>query len=224
MKKEEAKTTELFDLEHTIAAPLLSEYEYPWEALGAIHDFILETGPKLPKDEYDEIKENVWVHKTVGFVANTHVIQGPAIIGPGTEVRPGAFIRKDVIIGADCVIGNSSEYKNVIIFDSVQTPHYNYVGDSILGYKSHTGCQALTSNVKSDKKTVVIHFEDGDVETGLKKFGAMIGDHVEVGCGSVMNPGTIIGRNSMIQPLTSVRKPVSADHIYKSTGAIVEIS
>lgn len=222
MKKSEATTNNLFDLSHTIAKPLLEKYEYPWEALKEIHDFILETGPTLDKSEWDNPKENVWVHKTVKFVnPNNYTILGPAIICAGAEVRPGAFIRKDVIIGEKVVVGNSSEYKNVIIFDEAQTPHYNYIGDSIMGYKSHTGCQALTSNVKGDKKLVKVHFDDGDVETGIKKFGAMIGDNVEVGCGTVMNPGTIIGRNAQIYPLSSVRGTVDAASIYKKQGEIV---
>ena len=222
MKKAEAKTIELFDLDHSIAKPLLETCEYPWEALPKIHDFILETGKLLDPTEWNHPSEFVWIHKTVTFLNPvTNTIQGPAIIGPETEIRPGAFIRKDVIIGRGCVIGNSSEYKNVIIFDAVQTPHYNYLGDSIMGYRSHTGCQSLTSNVKSDKTLVTIHFDDGDVETGLKKFGAMIGDQVEVGCGAVMNPGTVIGRFAQIYPLSSVRGTVKAGSIYKKRGEIV---
>ena len=222
MKKSEATIQKLYSLEHTIAAPLLQKFEYPWEALREIHAFILELGPTLDPAEWNNPSENVWVHKSVKIInPMNYTIQGPAIIGAGTEIRPGAFIRKDVIIGENCVVGNSSEYKNVIIFDNVQTPHFNYLGDSIMGYKSHTGCQSLTSNVKSDKTLVKVHFDDGDVETGLKKFGAMIGDCVEVGCGAVMNPGTVIGKNAQIYPLSSVRGTVDAGSIYKKRGEIV---
>ncbi|MDO4938493.1 MAG: UDP-N-acetylglucosamine pyrophosphorylase [Lachnospiraceae bacterium] len=220
MKKSEAAIKNLFDLDHTMARSLFETYEYPWEVLDGIGEFILKIGPTLPEDEYYNPVENVWIHKTVKAY-QTISITGPTIIGEGTELRPGAFVRGNVIAGRNCVMGNACEYKNCILFDEVQTPHYNYIGDSILGYKSHTGAQALTSNVKSDKKNVVIHFEDGDVETGRKKVGAMIGDHVEVGCSSVLNPGTIIGRNTNIYPLTSVRGTVPADSIVKNTSETV---
>lgn len=220
MKKSEATINNMYDLEHTIAKELFENHVYPWEVLEGIGDFILKVGPALSEDEYYNPVENVWIHKTVKAY-QTITITGPAIIGEGTEIRPGAFIRGNVLAGKNVVMGNSCEYKNCILFDNVQTPHYNYIGDSILGYKSHTGAQALTSNVKSDKKNVVIHFEDGDIETGRKKVGAMIADCVEVGCGSVLNPGTVIGRNTNVYPLTSVRGTVSADCIVKNTTETV---
>ncbi len=220
MKKSEATIKNLFDLNHTIAKELFEEHEYPWEILEEISDFIMKTGPSLPEEEYYNPVENVWIHKTVKAYQTVSII-GPAIIGENTEIRPGAFIRGGVIAGKNCVMGNSCEYKNCILFDNVQSPHYNYIGDSIIGYKSHTGAQALTSNVKSDKKPVVIHFEDEDVKTGRKKVGSMIGDNVEIGCGCVLNPGTIIGRNTNIYPLTSVRGAISADSIVKSTSHMV---
>lgn len=220
MKKSEATINKMYDLNHTIAKELFEKYEYPWEVLDGIGEFIMKVGPALSPDDYYNPVENVWIHKTVKAY-QTITITGPAIIGENTEIRPGAFIRGNVIAGDNVIMGNSCEYKNCILFDNVQTPHYNYIGDSILGYKSHTGAQALTSNVKSDKKPVVIHFEDGDVETGRKKIGALVADCVEVGCGSVLNPGTIIGRNTNIYPLTSVRGTVSADCIVKNTSETV---
>jgi len=220
MKKEEARICSLFDLEHTIAKELFVRHEYPWEVLDDIGNFILELGPTLPQDIYIKVAENVWIHKDVAAYDNVS-ITGPAIIDEGSEIRPSAFIRGNVIIGKNCVVGNSCEYKNCVLFDDVQTPHYNYIGDSILGYKSHTGAASLTSNVKSDKQPVKLHFEDEDVETGRKKVGAMIGDHVEVGCGAVLNPGTVLGRNVNIYPLTSVRGTVTENHIVKNNGEIV---
>jgi NDP-sugar pyrophosphorylase family protein len=221
MKKAEMKTRELFSLNHTMAAPLLEKYENPWEALAHIGEFIYELGETLPKDEYVNPQEGMWIHKTAK-IAPTAGIIAPVIIGPCAEIRHCAYIRGKVIVGANTVVGNSSELKNVILSDYVQVPHYNYVGDSILGYRSHMGAGSITSNVKSDKKNVVVHAEDGDIETGLKKFGAMLGDGVEVGCGSVLNPGTVIGKNSNIYPLSSVRKAVSANSIYKNQGEVVE--
>lgn len=224
MKSQEARTTQLFDLTHTMAASLLEGCEYPWEALDGIHAWILENGPVLDPAQWDHPSAQVWIHKSVQIVNPAScTILGPAIIGAGCEIRPGAFIRSDVIIGERAVIGNSCEYKNCIIFDEVQTPHYNYIGDSILGYRAHTGAQALTSNVRSDKRHVIVHFEDTDIDTGRKKVGAMVGDHTEIGCGSVLNPGCVIGRGCMVQPLSSVRSSVSAGSIYKKNGDIVKI-
>lgn len=220
MKKSEATIKNMYDLEHTMARELFEAHEYPWEVLDGIGDFILKVGPTLPEEEYYNPVENVWIHKTVKAYQTISII-GPSIIGEGTEIRPGAFIRGNVLVGKNVVMGNSCEYKNCILFDNVQTPHYNYIGDSVIGYKSHTGAQALTSNVKSDKQPVVIHFEDGDVGTGRKKVGALIADGVEIGCGSVLNPGTVIGRNTNVYPLTSVRGTVSADCIVKNTTETV---
>ena len=221
MKKDQAKITEMYDLTHTMASGLLSGCEFPWEALPKIKEYILKIGNTLSLEEYDHPSEDVWIHKTAKVFPSAY-IAGPCIIGAGAEVRHCAFIRGSALVGENCVVGNSTELKNVILFDNVQTPHYNYVGDSILGYKSHTGAGAITSNVKSDKKLVVVHFEDGDVETGIKKFGAMIGDFVEVGCGSVLNPGTVIGKGTNIYPLSSVRGTVNAGSIYKRKGEIAE--
>ncbi|MDO4438454.1 MAG: UDP-N-acetylglucosamine pyrophosphorylase [Eubacteriales bacterium] len=220
MKKENALIKDNYDLSHSMAVELLSAFDYPWEALSHISEFIIELGKKLPKDEYKLLSENVWVHNTATIFPSAY-IKGPCIIGAETEVRHCAFIRGSALIGSKCVVGNSTELKNVILFDNVQVPHYNYVGDSILGYKAHMGAGSITSNVKSDKCLVKVHFEDGDCETGLKKFGAMIGDKVEVGCGSVLNPGTVVGKNSNIYPLSSVRKAVDADSIYKNENEIV---
>ncbi len=220
MKKSEAVLSELFDLSHTLSTPLLSDCGSLWEALPRIKGYISELSEKLSKDEYLNPAEDVWIHKTAKVFSSAY-IAGPCIIGAGSEVRHCAFIRGSALIGEGCVVGNSTELKNVILFDGVQVPHYNYVGDSILGYRAHMGAGSITSNVRSDKALVKIHFEDGDVETGLKKFGAIIGDLVEVGCGTVLNPGTIVGRESMIYPLSSVRKAVSAFSVYASDGEIV---
>lgn len=214
---------ENYDLEHTMAKSMLEKLTYPWEALPLIKDTILELGKNLPKDEYDEVSENVWIHKTAKVFASAY-IAGPAIIGPDTEVRQCAFVRGNALVGAGCVVGNSTELKNVIIFDNVQVPHYNYVGDSVLGYKSHMGAGSITSNVKSDKTLVHVKGNAGeafDIDTGLKKFGAMLGDCVEVGCNSVLNPGTVIGKDSNIYPLSPVRGFVPAHSIYKTGGVIV---
>lgn len=221
MKQKEMKITELFDLEHTLAQPLLERYTYPWEALHEIGSFVEQLGATLPPSEYANPMKGIWIHKSAK-VAPTAGIIAPVIIGAGAEIRHCAFIRGNALIGAGAVVGNSSELKNVILFDHVQVPHYNYVGDSILGYKAHMGAGAITSNVKSDKTLVKVHTEDGDMETGCKKFGAMVGDHVEVGCNSVLNPGTIIGRNSNIYPLSSVRGCVAASSIYKKQGEVAE--
>ena len=210
-------TAELYDFGHTLAGEYLSRYTYPWEALKGIKDFILALGETLDKGEYTEISPSVWVHKTVK-IAPTAYLGAPCIIGAGTEVRHCAFIRGSALVGENCVVGNSVELKNVILFDNVQTPHYNYVGDSILGYKSHMGAGSITSNVKSDKTPVTVKNGTEIIETGLKKMGAMLGDFVEVGCNSVLNPGTIIGRNTNIYPLSCVRGVVPADSIWKTGG------
>ena len=210
----------LYDLSHTAASPLLSEVCYPWEALPLIKDFILSLIEKLDREEYIEFGDNVFIHKSA-TVAKTASISGPAIIGAETEVRHCAFIRGSALIGKNCVVGNSTELKNVILFDNVQVPHYNYVGDSILGYRSHMGAGAITSNVKSDKTLVTVS-ADEKIETGLKKFGAMLGDYVEVGCGSVLNPGTVIGKNTNIYPLSSVRGFVPEGSIYKRYGEVAQ--
>lgn len=213
------KTHQLYDLSHTLAKELLETCEYPWLALPKIKEFVLALGKTLSTDEYDLVGDDVWIAKSAK-IAPSATICGPAIIGKDTELRTGAFIRGSVIVGCGCVVGNSCELKNAILFDSVQVPHFNYVGDSILGYKSHTGAGAITSNVKSDKTLVTVKTEDGVIETGLKKFGAMLGDFVEVGCNSVLNPGTVIGRNTNIYPLSSVRGTIPPDSIYKSSGNI----
>ena len=210
----------LYDLSHTAASPLLSEVCYPWEALPRIKDFILSLIEKLDREEYIEFGDNVFIHKSA-TVAKTASISGPAILGAETEVRHCAFIRGSALIGKNCVVGNSTELKNVILFDNVQVPHYNYVGDSILGYRSHMGAGAITSNVKSDKTLVTVS-ADEKIETGLKKFGAMLGDYVEVGCGSVLNPGTVIGKNTNIYPLSSVRGFVPEGSIYKRYGEVAQ--
>ncbi|WP_444643535.1 UDP-N-acetylglucosamine pyrophosphorylase [Caproiciproducens sp. R1] len=209
----------LYDLTHTAAAPLLSKLTYPWEALPEISEFILKLGPTLPAEEYDRRGENVWIAKTAR-VFDSAYINGPAIIGPNTEVRQCAFIRGSALVGAGCVVGNSTELKNVILFDSVQVPHYNYVGDSILGYKSHMGAGSITSNIKSDKTLVVISADGDRIETGLKKIGAMLGDRVEVGCNSVLNPGTVVGKDSTVYPLSMVRGFIPARSIYKHAGEV----
>lgn len=212
--------SDLYDLEHTLAGDYLKQFTYPWEALKGIKDLIIELGKSLDKEEYDEVSENVWVHKTAK-VFPTAYLGAPCIIGPKTEVRHCAFIRGSALVGAECVVGNSVELKNVILFDHVQTPHYNYVGDSILGYYSHMGAGSITSNVKSDKKLVIVHNGTENIETGLKKFGAMIGDHVEVGCNSVLNPGTVIGRHSNVYPTSCVRGVVPENTIWKNSGEII---
>ena len=210
---------QLYDLEHTAAKAYLSHFTYPWEALKGIKDMILELGPCLGED-YREVSPQVWVHRTA-TVAPTAFLGSPCIIGPGTEVRHCAFIRGSALVGENCVVGNSVELKNVILFDHVQVPHYNYVGDSILGYKSHMGAGSLTSNVKSDKTLVVVKSADEQIPTGLKKFGAMLGDFVEVGCNSVLNPGTVIGPHTNIYPTSCVRGVVPANSIWKTGGVVV---
>lgn len=211
---------ELYDLSHTMAAEYLAGFTYPWEALGGIKSLIISLGEKLNPDDYREVSPQVWVHRTAK-VAPTAFLGAPCIIGAETEVRHCAFIRGAALVGEHCVVGNSVELKNVILFDNVQTPHYNYVGDSILGYKSHMGAGSITSNVKQDQRPVMVHTPEGNMETGLKKFGAMLGDFVEVGCNSVLNPGTVIGRHSNIYPLSSVRGVVPENHIWKTGGVVV---
>ena len=212
---------ELYDLTHTLAADYLSRFTYPWEALAGIRQMIIELGASLDTAEYTEVAPQVWVHRTA-VVAPTAFLGAPCIIGAGTEVRHGAFVRGSALVGENCVVGNSVELKNVILFDNVQTPHYKYVGDSILGYKSHMGAGSITSNVKSDKTLVIVRSADECVETGLKKMGAMLGDHVEVGCNSVLNPGTVIGPHSNVYPLSSVRGVIPDHSIVKSGGVVVK--
>ena len=211
---------DLYDLNETIARDLFEGKTYPWEVLPEIGDFVMKLGETL-SDEFDHPEENIWIHKSVK-IAKTATLNGPLIIDADTEVRPGAFIRGNVLVGKNCVVGNSTELKNVVLFNTVQVPHYNYVGDSILGTHSHMGAGSITSNVKSDKTLVVVKNEGEEIETGLKKFGAMIGDYVEVGCNSVLNPGTVIGRNTNIYPLSPVRGVVPENSIYKSTDIIVD--
>lgn len=221
MKKEQMKITELYDLTHTLAADYLSGYEYPWEALQGISDFLIKLGAGLSETDYEKLGEDVWIHKTAK-VAPTAYLNGPLIVCKDAEVRHCAFIRGSALVGEGAVVGNSTELKNVILFDKVQVPHYNYVGDSILGYKAHMGAGSITSNVKSDKLLVSIHSEDGEIETGRKKVGGLIGDEVEVGCGSIINPGTVVGRGSSIYPLSSVRGCVDGNSIYKRQGDVAE--
>ena len=217
----ELRITDLLDLSHTMAGEYLSGFSYPWEALDGIKELIISLGGKLSGEEYDEVSPQVWVHKTA-TVAPTAFLGAPCIIGAETEVRHCAFIRGSALVGKKCVVGNSVELKNVILFDNVQTPHYNYVGDSILGYKSHMGAGSITSNVKSDKTLVTVKNGAERIETGRKKFGAILGDHVEVGCNSVLNPGTILGRRASVYPTSCVRGCVPEDHIFKDKDHIVK--
>lgn len=221
MSMEQVTIEKLYDLKETIAEEIFQGKTYPWEVLPLIGTFIEKLGKTLSSEEYDQIGENIWVAKSAS-IAPTVAINGPCIIGKNAEIRQCAFIRGNAIVGEGAVVGNSTELKNVILFNKVQVPHYNYVGDSVLGYKAHMGAGSITSNVKSDKKLVVIHGEDFELETGMKKFGAMLGDGVEVGCNSVLNPGTVVGRNSNIYPLSSVRGVIPADSIYKSRQEIVK--
>ncbi|MDE7326455.1 MAG: UDP-N-acetylglucosamine pyrophosphorylase [Lachnospiraceae bacterium] len=216
---EEFEIRMLFDLTKSLAGDYLLGFTYPWEALAGIGAMVAALGEGLPASEYDKCGENIWVAKDA-TIAPTACINGPAIIGRGAEVRHCAYIRGNVLVGAGAVVGNSTELKNVILFDGVQVPHYNYVGDSILGYKAHMGAGSITSNVKSDKSLVVIHAQNMEIETGLKKMGAILGDKVEIGCGSVLNPGTVIGRESTVYPLSSVRGVVGPGSIYKKAGDI----
>ena len=216
----ELMVKENYNLEQTIAKPLLESVNYPWEALPKIGAFIKEIGPTLDPELYEKKGEDVWVAKSA-HVFESAYIHGPAIIGENAEVRHCAFIRGNALVGNGAVVGNSTELKNVILFNEVQVPHYNYVGDSILGYKAHMGAGSITSNVRGDKKLVKVHTPEGDLETGMKKFGAMLGDEVEVGCGTVLNPGSVVGKCSNIYPLSSVRKFIPANSIYKNQGEVV---
>lgn len=218
---EECRIENLYNLEQTIAKDIFEGVTYPWEVLPKIEEFIISLGKTLDKNEYEEKGENIWIAKSAK-VAPTAYIAGPAIIGKNAEIRHCAFIRGKAIVGEGAVVGNSTELKNVILFNKVQVPHYNYVGDSILGYKSHMGAGSITSNVKSDKKLVIVKNGKKQIETGLKKFGAMLGDEVEVGCGSVLNPGTVVGKHTNIYPLSSIRGVVPEHSIYKNKNEIVE--
>ncbi len=213
------KTKELFSLDHTIAGDYLAGFEYPWQALSGIKQLIIDLGSKLDPKEYDQVSENVWVHRSAKVFPSAY-LGSPCIIGPETEVRHCAFVRGSALIGSHCVIGNSVELKNVIIFDDCQVPHYNYVGDSILGYHAHMGAGSITSNIKADKKNIRIH-ADREIETGLRKIGAMLGDYADIGCNSVLNPGTVIGCRTTVYPCSCVRGVVPADSIYKTKTEIV---
>lgn len=215
------KNTELFlNLDATEARSLFERTAYPWEVLPLIKAFVLRLGPTLPGDEYEQTDDTVWIHRSVTLYPGAY-IAGPTIIGPETEIRPGAFLRGSILAGKKCVIGNSTELKNCILFDNVQVPHYNYVGDSILGHFAHMGAGAICSNVKSDNKNVIVHGET-DYETGLRKFGAILGDRADVGCNSVLCPGTVLGAGARVYPLSRVRGVVKANYIYKDANAIVE--
>lgn len=217
---EQLKNKTLFNLDETIAKDIFQDVTFPWEVLPLIKDFIGKLGASLPEEEYDHPQEDVWIAKSAS-VAQTAVISGSCIIGRDTEVRPGAFIRGNAIVGENCVVGNSTELKNVILFNNVQVPHYNYVGDSILGYKSHMGAGSITSNVKSDKTKIAIRYEGDVIETGLKKMGAILGNYVEIGCNSVLNPGSIIGSNTNVYPLSMVRGYIPKASIYKRQGEVI---
>ena len=220
MSMESIRIENMYELKETIAAEIFEGKTYPWEVLPFIKEFIVKLGNTLDPAEYDKIGEDIWVAKSAK-IAPTVALNGPCIIGKDAEVRHCAFIRGNAIVGEGAVVGNSTELKNVILFNKVQVPHYNYVGDSVLGYKSHMGAGSITSNVKSDKKLVVVKAGEEKIETGMKKFGAMLGDEVEVGCGSVLNPGTVVGNHSNIYPLSSVRGFVPANSIYKKQGEVV---
>lgn len=218
---EACKISNMYTLSETIAAGLFEGAEYPWEVLPKIHDFILELGKSLPADKFEKRGEDIWIAKSATF-APTACLNGPLIVDEDAEIRHCAFVRGNAIVGKGAVVGNSTELKNVVLFNKVQVPHYNYVGDSVLGFKSHMGAGSITSNVKSDKTLVVVKSVDEKIETGLKKMGAMLADHVEVGCNSVLNPGTVIGRNSNIYPTSCVRGCIPANSIYKNEKEIVE--
>ena len=220
---ENAKIKNMYDLSQSIAGEYLSQFTYPWEALKGISDFIKKLGPTLDPEIYEKRGENIWVAKSAA-VAPTACLNGPLIIDEEAEIRHCAFVRGNAIVGKGAVVGNSTELKNVVLFNKVQVPHYNYVGDSVLGFKSHMGAGSITSNVKSDKTLVVVKNGEEKIETGLKKMGAMLGDHVEVGCNSVLNPGTVIGRNSNVYPTSCVRGVIPAGHIFKRPGEVVKKS
>ena len=213
------RTIDLFDLDHSIAKEYLKGFEYPWQALGGIKELIIQLGKKLDPKEYDEVSPSVWVHKSAKVFSSAY-LGSPCIVGPETEVRHCAFVRGSALIGAGCVIGNSVELKNVIIFDNCEVPHYNYVGDSILGFHAHMGAGSITSNIKADKKNIVVHAES-EIPTGLRKMGAMLGDYADIGCNSVLNPGTVIGRHTNVYPLSCVRGVVPENSIYKNPKNIV---
>ena len=213
------RTIDLFDLDHSMAKEYLKGFEYPWQALGGIKDLIIQQGKKLDPKEYDEVSPSVWVHKSAKVFSSAY-LGSPCIVGPETEVRHCAFVRGSALIGAGCVIGNSVELKNVIIFDNCEVPHYNYVGDSILGFHAHMGAGSITSNIKADKKNIVVHAES-EIPTGLRKMGAMLGDYADIGCNSVLNPGTVIGRHTNVYPLSCVRGVVPEHSIYKNPKNIV---
>ena len=217
---EQIRNSELFNLDETAAKSLLESKEYPWEVLGEIHDFIIELGKTLSPELYDNPKENVWIAKSAEVFESAH-INGPCIIGENTQVRQCAFIRGDALVGDNCVIGNSAELKNVIIFNNCEVPHYNYVGDSILGFHAHMGAGSITSNIKSDRKNIVVKGTE-HYETGRRKIGAILGDYVEVGCNAVLNPGTVVGKNSMIYPTTCVRGVIPSEAIVKNDGTVIE--
>lgn len=221
MKKEDMTNQDLFNTDHTIAKLLFEQTTYPWEVLPKISEFIVSLGERLPKDEFVHVGKCVWIHKSI-TLPPTACMGENVIICKGAQIRHCSFIRGNVIVGEGAVVGNSSEVKNAILFDGVQVPHFNYVGDSILGYKSHMGASSIASNVKSDKTEVTVHAEDGDIETGLKKFGAILGDYAEIGCGAVLNPGTVIGPKSNVYPLSCVRGCVEPNSIYKKQGEVVE--
>ncbi|MDQ0152905.1 NDP-sugar pyrophosphorylase family protein [Moryella indoligenes] len=220
MKKEDLRIEALFDLNRTIAAPLFQRFSYPWELLPEIGSFLMELGQTLPESEYEKFGDCIWVHRSVK-IAKTVSLKGPLIVCEGAELRQCAFVRGNVLIGRNSVAGNSCEFKNSILFDHVETPHYNYIGDSVLGYRSHMGAGAITSNIKSDRKNIVIHCGNEEIETGLRKIGGILGDGVEVGCGSVLNPGVVIGKNTTVYPLSSVRGVLPANTIYKREGELV---
>ncbi len=217
------KTNEILDCTKTLAKKYFESCEYPWQILPKISDMVVEIGKSLDMSQYIEVEKNVWVSNSAKIYPNTY-IAAPCIIGHNTEVRPGAFIRGSVLVGENCVVGNSTELKNVVLFDNVQVPHYNYVGDSVLGYKAHMGAGAITSNVKQDKSLVSIKSVSEKVDTGLKKFGAILGDNVEIGCNTVLNPGTVIGKNARVYPLSMVRGFVQSSHIFKSMDEITQIN
>ena len=217
---EQIRVEELFDLTHSLAATMLRMKQYPWEALGEISEFIISLGATLSEDEFEQRGENIWVARDAKIAPSAY-LSGPLIIGHKTEVRHCAYIRGSALVGDGAVIGNSTELKNCILFDRAQVPHFNYVGDSILGYRAHMGAGSITSNVRSDNKNIIVHSASGPVETGRRKFGVMLGDFVEVGCNSVLNPGTVIGRNSIIYPTSCVRGVVPEASIYKNSGVII---
>lgn len=216
----ELEITSLFDLNNTIAGEYLSKLKYPWEVFGLLEDFIIDIGNKLPTDLYEKTGDNIWIAKSAK-VASTACINGPLIVDEGAEIRHCAFVRGNAIVGKEAVVGNSTELKCTLLFDKVQVPHYNYVGNSVLGYKSHMGAGSITSNLKSDKSLVTVSINGEKVETGIKKFGAILGDCVEIGCNSVMNPGTVIGKNTNVYPLSMVRGYVPESSIYKNKNEIV---